>query len=62
MEERFPLVDEEGTVVGVATRGACHDGSRLLHPVVHLHVFNAEQPHGLPLLLGLRRLLLRWWT
>ncbi len=42
MEERFPLVDEEGTVVGVATRGACHNGSRLLHPVVHLHVFNAE--------------------
>ena len=42
MEERFPLVDEEGTVVGVATRGACHNGSRLLHPVVHLHVFNAK--------------------
>jgi isopentenyldiphosphate isomerase len=42
LEERFPLVDEEGTVVGVATRGACHDGSRLLHPVVHLHVFNSK--------------------
>ena len=42
MEERFPLVDEEGTVVVVATRGACHNGSRLLHPVVHLHVFNAK--------------------
>lgn len=42
LEERFPLVDEEGTVVGVATRVACHNGSRLLHPVVHLHVFNAK--------------------
>ena len=42
LEERFPIVDEEGTVVGVATRGECHNGSRLLHPVVHLHVFNEK--------------------
>ena len=41
-EERFPLVDEEGKVVGSATRGECHNGSRLLHPVVHLHVFNSR--------------------
>ena len=28
-------------MVGSATRGECHDGmSMLLHPVVHLHVFN----------------------
>lgn len=40
-EELFPLVDEEGRVIGKATRGECHNGSRLLHPVVHLHVFNA---------------------
>lgn len=40
MEELFPLVDESGNVVGAATRAECHDGSRLLHPVVHLHVFN----------------------
>jgi len=40
-EEKFPIVNEEGTVVGSATRGECHNGSRLLHPVVHLHVFNA---------------------
>jgi isopentenyldiphosphate isomerase len=39
--ERFPIVDEEGNVVGAATRGECHSGSRLLHPVVHLHVFNS---------------------
>ena len=39
-EELFPIVDEEGRVVGKATRGECHGGSHLLHPVVHLHVFN----------------------
>ena len=41
-QEVFPIVDEEGRVVGSATRGECHDGSRLLHPVVHLHVFNSR--------------------
>ena len=40
-KELFPIVDEEGNVVGSATRGKCHDGSGLLHPVVHLHVFNS---------------------
>lgn len=40
MEEFFPLVDEEGKVIGRATRKECHSGSFLLHPVVHLHVFN----------------------
>ena len=42
LEERFPIVDEEGHVTGVATRGECHSGSKLLHPVVHLHVFNSK--------------------
>ncbi len=41
-EERFPVVDEAGKVVGMATRGECHSGSMLLHPVVHLHVFNSQ--------------------
>ena len=40
--ETFPLVDENGVVIGSATRGECHDGSKLLHPVVHLHVFNSK--------------------
>ncbi len=39
--EMFPIVDEDGHVTGSATRGECHNGSRLLHPGVHLHVFNA---------------------
>lgn len=38
--ELLPLVDEDGQVVGTATRGECHNGSMRLHPVVHLHVFN----------------------
>ncbi|ERI86662.1 putative isopentenyl-diphosphate delta-isomerase [Bacteroides pyogenes F0041] len=38
--EIFPLVDEQGNITGTATRGECHNGSKLLHPVVHLHVFN----------------------
>lgn len=41
-QEIFPIVDEEGRVIGSATRGECHGGSRLLHPVVHLHVFNSK--------------------
>ena len=40
--ELFPLVDETGSVVGCATRGECHSGSKLLHPVVHLHLFDSE--------------------
>ena len=35
-------MDEEGRVVGSATRGECHSGTKLLHPVVHLHVFNSQ--------------------
>ncbi len=40
--EIFPLVDEQGEVIGSATRGECHSGSKLLHPVVHLQVFNSR--------------------
>lgn len=41
-QEIFPIVDENGEVIGSATRSECHSGSRLLHPVVHLHVFNSK--------------------
>lgn len=40
-EELFPIVDADGRVISSATRGECHGGSMLLHPVVHLHVFNS---------------------
>ncbi len=41
-EEIFPLVDEIGNVIGQAPRSVCHDGSKLLHPVIHLHIFNSN--------------------
>lgn len=41
-EEIFPLVDEKGQVVGRATRKECHSGTMLLHPVVHLHIFDSS--------------------
>jgi len=37
----FPVVDEDGNTIGEAPRTLCHDGKNmLLHPVVHLHLFN----------------------
>jgi isopentenyldiphosphate isomerase len=42
-DELFPVVDEEGNEISVAPRSLCHDGkSKLLHPVVHLHLFNKK--------------------
>ena len=42
-EEWFPVVNEDGAVTGKAPRRICHDGkSMLLHPVVHLHLFNRD--------------------
>jgi isopentenyldiphosphate isomerase len=42
-DELFPIVDEDGNTIGEAPRSVCHDGvSRLLHPVVHLHLFNSK--------------------
>lgn len=41
-QEIFPIVDSEGTIIRKATRSECHSGSMLLHPVVHLHVFDPE--------------------
>ena len=41
-DELFPVVDEDGNTIGEALRTVCHNGkSRLLHPVVHLHLFNS---------------------
>lgn len=40
--ETLPLVDETGNVVGSAPRSECHGPARLLHPVVHLHVFDSH--------------------
>jgi len=40
--ELFPLIDEQGNVVGQAIRKYCHGGSMALHPVVHLHVMDRK--------------------
>ena len=39
-EEWVPIVDETGKVKGQAPRSQVHNGTKLLHPVVHLHVIN----------------------
>lgn len=41
-DELLPVVDETGQTIETATRRHCHDGSKLLHPVVHLHLFNSN--------------------
>lgn len=41
MDEWLPIVDKNGNVQGRALRSICHNGSFLLHPVVHLHLFNS---------------------
>lgn len=43
MDEIFPIVDENGNITGSATRKECHSGSKLLHPVVHLHILNENR-------------------
>ncbi len=35
-------MNESGEIVGSATRGECHSGSKILHPVVHLQIFNEQ--------------------
>ena len=42
-EEYFPIVNPDGEILGRTTRSECHNGeSFILHPVVHLHVFNSK--------------------
>jgi len=38
--EIFQLVDGKGNRVGAATRDECHGNPRLIHLVVHLHLFD----------------------
>ncbi|MDA3868173.1 MAG: NUDIX domain-containing protein [Salinivirgaceae bacterium] len=40
--EWLPVLNDKGHVVGKATRDQVHSGSKVLHPVVHLHLFNAK--------------------
>jgi len=41
-EEWLPLVNEKGEIIGSAPRSLCHSNSKLLHPVVHLHITNEK--------------------
>lgn len=41
-KEMFPLVLENGDIIGAISRKEAHNGSKQLHPVVHLHVFNSK--------------------
>ena len=41
-QELFPIVDELGNILGSITRGEAHSGTKVLHPVVHLHLFNSQ--------------------
>lgn len=38
--EMLPLMEPSGLVYGQATRAWCHSGSKVLHPVVHLHIID----------------------
>lgn len=41
--EKLPIVDPEGNIIGQTTRAVAHNGvEKPLHPVVHLHVFNTH--------------------
>ncbi len=42
-EEWLPIVNEKGVIIGKAPRSVCHRGEKLLHPVIHLHVLNAQK-------------------
>jgi isopentenyldiphosphate isomerase/intracellular septation protein A len=41
-EEWLPLVDSDGKITGKAPRSLCHSNKELLHPVVHMHVFDQK--------------------
>ena len=38
--EYFPIVESNGLVIGRSTREYCHGGSKLLHPVIHIHIID----------------------
>lgn len=39
-EENLPIVDPAGIVTGQSPRAHVHGGSKLLHPVIHLHIID----------------------
>lgn len=41
-EEWFDILDESGRIIGSKPRSLCHNGSMLLHPVVHIHITDGK--------------------
>ena len=41
-EEILPVVNKMGEQIGKASRKECHADPKLLHPVVHLHLFHPD--------------------
>jgi len=41
--EWLPIVNEKGEIKGKATREQCHQNKELMHPVVHVHIFNKSK-------------------
>lgn len=40
-EEILPEIDENGKIIGSISRSHAHDGSKKLHPVIHVHFINS---------------------
>ena len=40
--EMVPVVEENGLVIGQTTRQSAHSGTKLMHPVIHLHIINRD--------------------
>ena len=40
--EMLPVVEENGLVIGQTTRRSAHSGTKLMHPVIHLHIINRD--------------------
>ncbi|MCK9255684.1 MAG: NUDIX domain-containing protein [Bacteroidales bacterium] len=41
-EELLSEIDAEGKLIGVMTRTEAHDGSKRMHPVIHVHILNSK--------------------
>lgn len=41
-DEWFDTLNDKGEKIGRAPRTVCHNGSMLLHPVVHVHIINSK--------------------
>jgi len=59
--EMFPVIRPDGIVIGKAERDFCHNGSHLLHPVVHLHLIDRQERIYLQKRSSTKKLLPGYW-